>query len=422
MLSWTGPISTMASSPRANVRHAHFKCDDVEDSGDDSSSGLQLRSRRDQGRGTSRRPPPLKDDVVDDSSALDGGRSIAHSNPVLTERTGTENPVGRSPVTQHEQGSDGILASETSLHCSSKANASRQRVRMNSTPVTVSMPLMKATTPPERSAGIEELQPRGSTDRERSSISPMPTANEPRFFEKTVSKYNGQPPTSKESRPDGDPNLLAGTTQGKQSKFKESIRSLYHRIKHSRRVSWIVPTVTNFNLMKPVIRSSVSAWVGLVFLLINPILRIEGQSAFFSVVVAFISPPSSPFVQAMEQIVYLWVFVGLAWAWVAICAACISAVRTNYVNPTFLAEVERKYSGLKATNPEQYQRRIVSNFVPYIIAEYHYDVDLCCILSLLKIFEGTYIQAKPAVLCAVFLAVGTAFLVSISVVPLSEHY
>lgn len=138
------------------------------------------------------------------------------------------------------------------------------------------------------------------------------------------------------------------------------LSSLYNKIKSSHRVSWIVPTITNYTLMKPVIRSSISAWIGLVFLLINPILRIEGQSAFFSVVVAFISPPSLPLVQAMEQIIYLWVFVGLAWVWVVICAACISAVRTNYVNPTFLAEVERKFAGLKATNPEQYQRRIVS--------------------------------------------------------------
>jgi hypothetical protein len=152
--------------------------------------------------------------------------------------------------------------------------------------------------------------------------------------------------------------------KGKKSPTVEAIQGFLNKIKSSRRVSWIIPTVTNYSLMKPVIRSSVSAWIGLVFLLINPILRIEGQSAFFSVVVAFISPPSLPFVQTMEQIIYLLVFVGLAWAWVAICAACISAVRTNYVNPTFLAEVEQKYGGLKATNPEQYQRRLVSNARP----------------------------------------------------------
>jgi hypothetical protein len=351
----------MESSPRANTRHAHFQCDDIEDSGEDSSSGLQIRSGRRQGRTALQRPPEAPEDATNGTIALEGPGSRSQSNPPSPENIGSDDSPGRQPGVEHEQQRDGILASKASPRSSSKGSATRQRVRMNSQPVSVSMPLMRATAPSERSMDID-LSP----SQDRSAVR-LPVAiqdvetREPNLSEKPVEGSDGQGlRTSKESTLQDDPSNTAKSTTDKQSRLKKSIRNMFEKIKHSRRVAWIIPTVTNFNLMKPVIRSSVAAWIGLVFLLINPILRIEGQSAFFSVVVAFIAPPSSPFVQAMEQIIYLWVFVGLAWAWVAICAACISAVRTNYVNPTFLAAVERKYSGLKATNPEQYQRRIVS--------------------------------------------------------------
>lgn len=237
---------------------------------------------------------------------------------------------------------------------------------MNSQPVAVSMPLMRKMASPERPADIDlSSAPGRSADGHHSIKLQDIDTNGLKNSEKPATESNGpEVRASKESTLQNNYSDTAKPTPNEQSHFMKTMSSMYDKFKNSRRVAWIVPTVTNFNLMKPVIRSSVAAWIGLVFLLINPILRIEGQSAFFSVVVAFIAPPSSPFVQAMEQIIYLWVFVGLAWAWVAICAACISAVRTNYVNPTFLAEVERKYSGLKATNPEQYQRRIVST-IPF---------------------------------------------------------
>jgi hypothetical protein len=241
---------------------------------------------------------------------------------------------------------------------------------MNSQPVTVSIPTIATSN-----ASVVDDMPNEDAFRGRPRLrdpSPPPL-NEygesgdrpaekiPSRRSSAIRMHTPTPPSSKEEHSATDKEH-----KSKRSRTQEIFSSFYNKIISSHRVSWIIPTITNYNLMKPVIRSSVSAWIGLVFLLINPILRIEGQSAFFSVVVAFISPPNLPFVQAMEQIIYLWVFVGLAWAWVAICAACISAVRTNYVNPAFLAEVERKYAGLKATNPEQYQRRIVSELARQI--------------------------------------------------------
>lgn len=242
--------------------------------------------------------------------------------------------------------------------------AKRQRVRMNSQPVTVSIPAVTTSNASQLSEMSNDDASRGRP-RLRDPSPPLTEHGESdvRFVEMISSRRSSAIRAPTPTWPSSNKEEHSATDKlhkSKRSRIRETISSSYNKIKSSHRVSWIIPTITNYNLMKPVIRSSISAWIGLVFLLINPILRIEGQSAFFSVVVAFISPPNLPLVQAMEQIIYLWVFVGLAWAWVAICAACISAVRTNYVNPAFLAEVERKYAGLKATNPEQYQRRIVS--------------------------------------------------------------
>lgn len=65
------------------------------------------------------------------------------------------------------------------------------------------------------------------------------------------------------------------------------------------------------------------------------------------------------FVQALEQIFFLFFFVGLAWAWVAIAGVCINAARTGNINTAFLKENQAAYGGLSATNPQQYNRRIV---------------------------------------------------------------
>lgn len=342
----------MDLSIHRNTRHAHFECDD-DDSADDSSPGLQLRTRRPRTSTIVRPPVRSPDDTISRQSFSD-----VQSNAPFPELI---NEASVSPsVTPQGLERDSILVSRNSPHPSAKVSALPQRVRMNSQPLAVSLPLNRSEIPLERIDGVQEPMPKGSADERQPQSSPEDEARERKNIEKDLPEHATQTtPTSDESMAKDASPPRSQAAPSRKSQVKETLWNLYNKIKHSHRVSWIIPTVTNFNLMKPVIRSSVSAWIGLVFLLINPILAVEGQSAFFSVVVAFISPPSSPFVQAMEQIVYLWVFVGLAWAWVAICAACISAVRTNYVNPAFLAEVERKYAGLKATNPEQYQRRIV---------------------------------------------------------------
>ena len=92
------------------------------------------------------------------------------------------------------------------------------------------------------------------------------------------------------------------------------------------------------------------------------------------------------FVQAMEQIFFLFFFVGLAWGWVVIAGLCVDRARTGDFSQSRLQANQAKYAYLQQTDPTQYNRRII--------------------------FEGSYIEAGPAIICGAFLGVGCAFYAS----------
>jgi len=98
--------------------------------------------------------------------------------------------------------------------------------------------------------------------------------------------------------------------------------------------------------------------------------------------------PTQPcrFIQAAEQIFFLFFFVGLAWGWVVLAGLCVNAARTGNFSQSRLAANQAKYAYLQQSDPTQYGRRII--------------------------YEGSYIEAGPAVICAAFLGVGCAFYVS----------
>jgi hypothetical protein len=91
------------------------------------------------------------------------------------------------------------------------------------------------------------------------------------------------------------------------------------------------------------------------------------------------------FIQAIEQIFFLFFYVGLAWAWVVLAGLCVNRARTGNFSQSRLQANQEKYAYLQQTDPTMYSRRIV--------------------------FEGSYIEAGPAIICSAFLGVGTAFYV-----------
>lgn len=103
----------------------------------------------------------------------------------------------------------------------------------------------------------------------------------------------------------------------------------------------------------------------MVLLLITETQQFLGQASFFTLVIAFFTPPDRPFIQVLEAHLFSLVFVGLAWAWVAIAAVIADAVRVEHVPA----------------------------------AE----------LDMLLALTGRYLEPRPTIVCAVFLFLGIGF-------------
>ncbi|WVF66724.1 hypothetical protein IAT40_001466 [Kwoniella sp. CBS 6097] len=167
--------------------------------------------------------------------------------------------------------------------------------------------------------------------------------------------------------------------RGKMGQLMLLIALWARKILGHRWFAWVGPKLTWGN-MKPVLRGSFSSWVGLVLLLIVPVERAMGNAAFFSIIVAFMIPPSQPVIQQVEVYMNLFFYNGLAWAWVAL-GVFVAGKTREPTDPAKIAAAEAKWAYLRDTEPRTYQERIL--------------------------YDGTYLQAKPAVICAIFLAVGT---------------
>lgn len=99
--------------------------------------------------------------------------------------------------------------------------------------------------------------------------------------------------------------------------------------------------------------------------------------------VAFICPPSAPFVQSVELYLNLFFFVGIAWAWVCLAVFIAGLTRSDQYNADRLAIEAAKWSQLRVLDDKGYQRKLI--------------------------YDATYLQAKPVIVCAAFLAVGVGF-------------
>lgn len=107
------------------------------------------------------------------------------------------------------------------------------------------------------------------------------------------------------------------------------------------------------------------AWLGMVLLLITETEEFLGQASFFVLVIAFMTPPDKPFVQVLEVHLFSLVFVALAWLWTVVAAEIADAVRVEHVAAA--------------------------------------DLDTALALT------GRYLEARPTIVCAVFLFVGIGF-------------
>lgn len=155
----------------------------------------------------------------------------------------------------------------------------------------------------------------------------------------------------------------AGTEEGGKDGRK---RKWIAKVGIPKQAAWIWPTLRDWSKVKPWIRSSVVAWLCLVFLLIRPVEVMMGNASFLILVGVFIQPAELPLVAVLEREFFTMLLLSLSWAY-----ACI-AIK--------LADVSRtKFKNLPLS-----------------------EVDLS------RVFAGDYIETAPSAICGAFLAVGAA--------------
>ncbi|GAA5921957.1 hypothetical protein JCM1841_005015 [Sporobolomyces salmonicolor] len=179
----------------------------------------------------------------------------------------------------------------------------------------------------------------GTKERENGSFSTRP-------FERAPSSST-YPPSSPDRRPSH-----AETPPAKPSApptFASKLEAFFTPIPPA--LAWIPPKL-NWKGLRPVVRSSIAAWCGLLLLLCGPSERMLGQAGFLVLVVATISPACLPIANTIEQTFFQFLLVSLSWAWGCIAMAIAHAARSRYhfTQSQFLAFAAAKYanSGMTA--------------------------------------------------------------------------
>ncbi|EJD55665.1 hypothetical protein AURDEDRAFT_78909 [Auricularia subglabra TFB-10046 SS5] len=179
----------------------------------------------------------------------------------------------------------------------------------------------------------------------------------------TASGTSDDVQSTKRIRFRGDDLVIELDTSSKASDARRGLKipsSVWARLSTSWLVRWIPPR-WNWASAKPVIRSSVTAWVSLMLLLHPRTERALGQHSFM--LAAFLSPTNMPFAGVFEKEALNVTLVLLATAWSAL-----------------------------AIKVSMYVRKEV---IPYA------DLEV--------IITGRYLEVLPTVICGIFLFFGTAF-------------
>lgn len=96
------------------------------------------------------------------------------------------------------------------------------------------------------------------------------------------------------------------------------------------------PKGMTFEDWKPIIRSTLAAWIGLILLLVPQTLKVMGSS-FLILVVGVLSPPSGPWIKSVYTSFYNVLFISLSWLWYVIASRAATAARISTIDPDALS-------------------------------------------------------------------------------------
>lgn len=129
-------------------------------------------------------------------------------------------------------------------------------------------------------------------------------------------------------------------------------------------ISWIPVVIKDWSRLKPVLRSSLAAWICMVFMLIDPVEKALGNASFLILIGVFIQPAEIPLVAVIEREFFTLLLTSTCWAWANLAIFFAHLARKNRLSP---AETDIR-----------------------------------------DVFAGVYIETAPSAICTVFLAIGAA--------------
>ncbi|GAA6062092.1 hypothetical protein JCM10212_002342 [Sporobolomyces blumeae] len=148
-----------------------------------------------------------------------------------------------------------------------------------------------------------------------------------------------------------------------------------------------VPSKLNWKGLRPVVRSTVAGWCGLLLILAHPSQVALGRAGFLVLVVSIISPAAVPIANQIEQTFFQFLLVSISWAWSTLAIAIAHAARSQYrwSQTEFQNLASQPYlnQGLSATE--------ITNLVTD------------------DIYNGRFLEPASSAVCGIFLGVGCGF-------------
>lgn len=151
-------------------------------------------------------------------------------------------------------------------------------------------------------------------------------------------------------------------------------------------LAWIPPKL-NWKGYRPVLRSSIAAWCGLILMMGTKSEAMLGQASFLVLVVATINPAATPIATTLETTMFQFLLVGISWAW-----GCLGLL---------IAWEARTEHKLTATT---YQAVVAAPFVAQGLS----GTDLTNAVQE-AIFKGFFLEARSSAVCAIFMGVAVGF-------------
>ncbi|GAA5954631.1 hypothetical protein JCM3765_003834 [Sporobolomyces pararoseus] len=197
------------------------------------------------------------------------------------------------------------------------------------------------------------------------------------------------PPSSTTARPsptssNGSNDSTEKRTSKRNPRWTDKLKGHSPAIPES--LSW-VPSKLNWKGLRPVLRSTIASWCGLVLMLAHPSQIALGRAGFLVLVVSVISPAALPIANQLEQSFFQFLLVSISWAWATLALAIAHAARTRY------HWTQAEFTTLSAQ--------------PYLNSGYSAAEISNLVIN--DVYNGEYLEPASSAVCGVFLGVACGF-------------